>query len=89
MILPFTIGSMKALPIFPSDIHCSDILRYGENPHQSGVFFGDFEQIFDKLQGKAISYNNLVDIDAAVQLMREFQLAKSHLRNSKTHQCLW
>jgi phosphoribosylaminoimidazolecarboxamide formyltransferase/IMP cyclohydrolase len=61
---------------FKHSIHRSDILRYGENPHQNGVFFGDFEQIFDKLQGKAISYNNLVDIDAAVQLMREFQLGR-------------
>jgi len=61
---------------FKHSIHRSDILRYGENPHQDGVFFGDFEQIFDKIQGKAISYNNLVDIDAAVQLMREFQLGK-------------
>lgn len=57
---------------FKYSIHRSDILRYGENPHQNGVFFGDFDQIFDKLNGKAISYNNLVDIDAAVQLMREF-----------------
>ncbi|MBK7937603.1 MAG: bifunctional phosphoribosylaminoimidazolecarboxamide formyltransferase/IMP cyclohydrolase [Lewinellaceae bacterium] len=61
---------------FKYSIHRSDILRYGENPHQSGVFFGDFEKVFDKLSGKAISYNNLVDIDAAVQLMREFQLGK-------------
>ncbi len=61
---------------FKYSIHRSDILRYGENPHQSGVFFGDFEKVFDKLNGKAISYNNLVDIDAAVQLMREFQLGK-------------
>lgn len=50
---------------FKHSIHRSDILRYGENPHQSGVFFGDFERVFDKLNGKAISYNNLVDIDAA------------------------
>lgn len=61
---------------FKYSIHRSDILRYGENPHQDGVFFGDFEKVFDKLNGKAISYNNLVDIDAAVQLMREFQLGK-------------
>lgn len=61
---------------FKYSIHRSDILRYGENPHQSGVFFGDFEKVFDKLNGKAISYNNLIDIDAAVQLMREFQLGK-------------
>jgi phosphoribosylaminoimidazolecarboxamide formyltransferase/IMP cyclohydrolase len=61
---------------FKYSIHRSDILRYGENPHQSGVFFGDFEQVFDKLNGKSISYNNLIDIDAAVQLMREFQVGK-------------
>ncbi len=61
---------------FKYSIHRSDILRYGENPHQSGVFFGDFEQVFEKLGGKAISYNNLVDIDAAVQLIREFRLGK-------------
>lgn len=61
---------------FKYSIHRSDILRYGENPHQNGVFFGDFEKVFDKLGGKAISYNNLVDIDAAVQLMREFQVGK-------------
>ncbi|HHM20481.1 MAG TPA: bifunctional phosphoribosylaminoimidazolecarboxamide formyltransferase/IMP cyclohydrolase PurH, partial [Bacteroidetes bacterium] len=58
---------------FKYSIHRSDILRYGENPHQKGVFFGEFDKIFVKLGGKAISYNNLVDIDAAVQIMREFK----------------
>ncbi len=57
---------------FKYSIHRSDILRYGENPHQRGVFYGAFEDLFDKYSGKEISYNNLVDIDAAVQLMREF-----------------
>ena len=47
-------------------------LRYGENPHQEGFFFGDFEAMFDKLHGKALSYNNLLDVDAAVNLMNEF-----------------
>lgn len=61
---------------FKYSIHRSDILRYGENPHQAGVFFGDFDKMFDKIGGKAISYNNLLDIDAAVQLMREFHLGK-------------
>ena len=60
---------------FKYSIHRSDILRYGENPHQNGVFFGDFDKMFVKLNGKAISYNNLVDIDAAVQIMREFRNA--------------
>jgi phosphoribosylaminoimidazolecarboxamide formyltransferase / IMP cyclohydrolase len=48
-------------------------LRYGENPHQVGFYFGDFEQMFDQLHGKEISYNNLLDIDAAVGLIRDFE----------------
>lgn len=47
-------------------------LRYGENPHQKGRFFGDFQALFDQLHGKEISYNNLLDVDAAVRLMDEF-----------------
>ena len=47
-------------------------LRYGENPHQKGYFFGDLEAMFDKLHGKELSYNNLLDVDAAVSLMNEF-----------------
>ena len=48
-------------------------LRYGENPHQEGSFYGDFDAMFDKLHGKALSYNNLLDVDAAVNLMNEFK----------------
>ena len=48
------------------------VLRYGENPHQRGVFFGKFEDMFEQLQGKEISYNNLLDIDAAVSLINDF-----------------
>ncbi len=48
------------------------MLRYGENPHQKGVFYGDFDSLFEQLQGKEISYNNLLDIDAAVNLMADF-----------------
>ena len=47
-------------------------LRYGENPHQRGFFFGKFEEMFEQLQGKEISYNNLLDIDAAVSLISDF-----------------
>ena len=50
----------------------ANVLRYGENPHQKGFFFGDFDQMFDKLHGKELSYNNLLDVDAAVNLMNEF-----------------
>ncbi|HIP35589.1 MAG TPA: bifunctional phosphoribosylaminoimidazolecarboxamide formyltransferase/IMP cyclohydrolase [Crocinitomix sp.] len=48
-------------------------LRYGENPHQKGTFYGDLEAIFDKLHGKELSYNNLLDIDAAVNYIAEFK----------------
>lgn len=47
-------------------------LRYGENPHQKGYFYGDFEAMFDQIHGKEISYNNLLDINAAVDLIDEF-----------------
>ncbi len=50
----------------------SKIMRYGENPHQKGMFFGDFNQMFTQVHGKEISYNNLLDIDAAVSLISEF-----------------
>ncbi|HSV11465.1 MAG TPA: bifunctional phosphoribosylaminoimidazolecarboxamide formyltransferase/IMP cyclohydrolase [Hanamia sp.] len=48
-------------------------LRYGENPHQKGFFLGNIEEIFEQLHGKELSYNNLVDVDAALQLMKEFK----------------
>jgi len=48
------------------------IMRYGENPHQKGMFFGNFSEMFSQLHGKEISYNNLLDIDAAVSLISEF-----------------
>lgn len=51
----------------------SKTLRYGENPHQKGLFFGNLDEIFDKLHGKELSYNNLLDVDAAVNLMSEFK----------------
>jgi len=49
------------------------VLRYGENPHQQGIFYGNQEEVFDKLHGKELSYNNLVDVDAAIQLITEFK----------------
>lgn len=48
------------------------IMRYGENPHQKGIFFGKLQELFEQLHGKELSYNNLVDVDAAVQLIAEF-----------------
>lgn len=58
---------------FKQSIHQQKVLRYGENPHQQGIFHGDLGGLFEKLNGKALSYNNLVDIDAAVALMAEFK----------------
>lgn len=52
--------------------HQAKSLRYGENPHQKGQFFGPLEDILEQIHGKEVSYNNLLDIDAAVQLMLEF-----------------
>lgn len=48
-------------------------LRYGENPHQKGIFFGNLDAFFDQIHGKELSYNNLLDVDAAINLMNEFQ----------------
>jgi len=61
-----------SLPAFKRSELQATPLRYGENPHQEATFFGDLEGMFTKLNGKAISYNNLVDIDAAVGIMAEF-----------------
>ncbi len=59
--------------VFKASITEGKTLRYGENPHQKGTFFGDFEAMFQKLHGKELSYNNLLDVDGAVNLMNEFK----------------
>lgn len=59
--------------VFKQSISSSQSLRYGENPHQNGVFYGDLSEKFEKLGGKDLSYNNLLDIDAAVNLMADFK----------------
>ncbi len=58
---------------YKQSIADGQILRYGENPHQKGYFFGDFNQMFTKVHGKELSYNNLLDVDAAVNLILEFK----------------
>lgn len=58
---------------YKQSIANGQILRYGENPHQKGYFFGDFDQMFTKVHGKELSYNNLLDVDAAVNLILEFK----------------
>jgi phosphoribosylaminoimidazolecarboxamide formyltransferase / IMP cyclohydrolase len=59
--------------IFDRRINKSYKLRYGENPHQKGIFYGDIDEIFEKLSGKEISYNNITDIDGAINLISEFE----------------
>ena len=59
--------------MFRKAINHPKSLRYGENPHQKGYFYGDFEAMFDQIHGKEISYNNLLDINAAVDLIDEFE----------------
>jgi phosphoribosylaminoimidazolecarboxamide formyltransferase/IMP cyclohydrolase len=66
----FANGNEKGLK---QSIVQSQTLRYGENPHQAGTFYGDLNQLFDKLNGKELSYNNLLDVDAAVGLIDEFK----------------
>ena len=58
---------------FRESYDTSSILRYGENPHQKGYFFGNLDDLFEKIHGKELSYNNLLDVDAAVNLMSEFK----------------
>jgi phosphoribosylaminoimidazolecarboxamide formyltransferase / IMP cyclohydrolase len=52
-------------------------LRYGENPHQAGIFYGNLKELFNQLNGKELSYNNLVDVDAAIQLVAEFRTSSN------------
>lgn len=59
--------------VYKESVANGQILRYGENPHQKGFFFGDFDAMFKKLHGKELSYNNLLDVDAAVTLILEFK----------------
>jgi len=63
----------EPLTVFKHSIAEAQTLRYGENPHQQGVFYGDLDAMFTKLNGKELSYNNLVDVDAAVALIDEFE----------------
>lgn len=62
----------EELPLFRQSVQPSHILRYGENPHQKGTFFGELDKMFTKLNGKELSYNNLLDVDAAVNLIADF-----------------
>ena len=60
------------LNVFKQSINQFQVLRYGENPHQRGMFYGNLDELFTKVHGKELSYNNLLDVDAAVNLMGDF-----------------
>lgn len=65
-------NEVEPITVFKHSEQRAMTLRYGENPHQQGIFYGNLDEMFDKLNGKELSYNNLVDVDAAVALIDEF-----------------
>ncbi len=72
---------------FKASVQQGKELRYGENPHQKGVFYGDLDAMFDQLNGKELSYNNLVDVDAAVNLIQEFEGETAFVIIKHTNAC--
>jgi phosphoribosylaminoimidazolecarboxamide formyltransferase/IMP cyclohydrolase len=77
----------QQLPSFKSSFQQGKVLRYGENPHQQGVFYGALEGLFEQLNGKELSYNNLVDIDAAIHLVKEFDGETAFVIIKHTNAC--
>ncbi len=65
-------NTTEQIPQFKESIQNSQVLRYGENPHQQGTFYGNLDAMFTKMSGKELSYNNLLDVDAAVALIADF-----------------
>jgi len=63
----------EELPVFRKSVNLSKTLRYGENPHQQGIFYGNLDDIFHQIHGKELSYNNLLDLEAGLSLMNEFE----------------
>jgi phosphoribosylaminoimidazolecarboxamide formyltransferase/IMP cyclohydrolase len=74
-------------PGFKKSIQDGRTLRYGENPHQRGTFYGDLDGLFEQLNGKELSYNNLVDVDAAVNLVKEFEGETAFVIIKHTNAC--
>lgn len=75
------------IPSFKKSVQGGRALRYGENPHQWGRFYGPLEEIFEQLHGKELSYNNLVDVDAACGLLAEFTQAPTFVIVKHTNAC--
>ncbi len=80
-------NTTQNIPAFKTSITQEKTLRYGENPHQDGSFFGNLDEIFTQLHGKEISYNNLVDIEAAISLIKEFEGEKAFAILKHTNAC--
>jgi phosphoribosylaminoimidazolecarboxamide formyltransferase/IMP cyclohydrolase len=77
----------RQIPSFKKSIQQGRTLRYGENPHQSGTYFGDLDALFEQLNGKELSYNNLVDIDATINLLHEFNDETAFVIIKHTNAC--
>lgn len=76
-----------SIPSFKKSLQQGRTLRYGENPHQQGKYFGDLDGLFEQLNGKELSYNNLVDVDAAVNLVKEFEGETAFIIIKHTNAC--
>lgn len=77
----------QAMPVYKASYTTGTPLRYGENPHQKGVFYGALNELFEQLGGKELSYNNLVDVDAAVDLVQEFKEQPAFVIIKHTNAC--
>lgn len=77
----------RKIRVFKESINQPHSLRYGENPHQQGIFYGKLDDVFEQLHGKAISYNNIVDIDAAISLVNEFSAEPVFVVIKHTNAC--
>lgn len=80
-------NATAAIPSFKKSIRQARALRYGENPHQQGTYYGNLDGIFDQLNGKDLSYNNLVDVDAAMALVSEFEAETAFVIIKHTNAC--
>lgn len=77
----------QGLAVYKASYSRATPLRYGENPHQKGVFYGELNDLFEQLGGKELSYNNLVDVDAAVDLVQEFRDQPAFVIIKHTNAC--
>jgi phosphoribosylaminoimidazolecarboxamide formyltransferase / IMP cyclohydrolase len=75
------------IPSFKRSFQQGRTLRYGENPHQKGSYYGNLDSLFEQLNGKELSYNNLVDVDAAVNLLKEFDGETAFVIIKHTNAC--